>query len=80
MTIDIERIAREAGFKHPDAVGNCEDFDYFDMRKFAALVLEEAAKVCRELENGFARPYEYSDDLAVVLERIAASLTAKDGQ
>ena len=35
---DIIRMAREAGYKHPDAVGEAEDFAYFDFERFAALV------------------------------------------
>ena len=49
---DIIRMAREAGFKHPEAVGQCEDFAYFDLERFAALVAaaerEACAKVCDE--------------------------------
>lgn len=35
---EIIRMAREAGYKHPDAVGEAEDFAYFDFERFAALV------------------------------------------
>lgn len=34
----IIRMAREAGYQHPDAVGQCEDFAYFDLERFAKLV------------------------------------------
>ena len=38
---DIIRMAREAGYQHPDAVGSCEDFAYFDIERFAALVEQD---------------------------------------
>jgi hypothetical protein len=37
---DIIKLAREAGYQHPDAVGTCEDFAYFDLERFAALVAQ----------------------------------------
>ena len=37
---EIIKMAREAGYKHPDAVGEAEDFAYFDFERFAALVEE----------------------------------------
>jgi hypothetical protein len=47
---DIIRMAREAGYKHPDAVGDAEDFAYFDFERFAALVAAaEQKKFCNEL-------------------------------
>ena len=49
---DIICMAREAGYQHPDAVGTCEDFAYFDLERFAALVAaaerEACAKLCEE--------------------------------
>lgn len=36
---DIFRMAREAGYQHPDASGRCEDFEYFDIERFADLVI-----------------------------------------
>ena len=49
---DIIKLAREAGYQHPDAVGTCEDFAYFDLERFAALVAaaerEACAKLCEE--------------------------------
>lgn len=44
---EIIKMAREAGYKHPDAVGEAEDFAYFDFERFAALVaaaVEECLK------------------------------------
>lgn len=59
---DIIRMAREAGFKHPEAVGQCEDFAYFDLERFAALVAQferdACAKVCEtEWSNVAERMY-----------------------
>lgn len=31
-------LARQAGYQHPYAVGECEDFEYFDIESFAKLV------------------------------------------
>lgn len=49
---DIIRMALEAGYQHADAVGTCEDFAYFSLERFAALVAaaerEACAKVCEE--------------------------------
>lgn len=49
---DVLRMAREAGFQHPDAVGDCEEFAYFDLERFAALVAaaerEACAKACED--------------------------------
>lgn len=57
---DIIRMAREAGYQHPDAVGTCEDFAYFDLEHFAALVAaaerEACAKVC---DNGIANATDW---------------------
>ena len=41
---DIIRMAREAGYKHPDAVGDAEDFAYFDFERFATLAYEAGRK------------------------------------
>lgn len=57
---EIIRMAREAGYQHPDAVGTCEDFAYFDLERFAALVAAASASVEREkvaawmIQRGYA--------------------------
>ena len=39
MTQDeIIEMARQAGYQHPDAIGICEDFAYFDLEAFAKLI------------------------------------------
>lgn len=35
---DVQELARQAGYKDPRAVGECEDFAYFDLERFAELV------------------------------------------
>ncbi len=50
MKEDIIRMAREAGYQHPDAVGACEDFAYFDLERFAALVAARCAEIAYEAE------------------------------
>jgi hypothetical protein len=49
---EIIEMARQAGYKHPDAVGQCEDFAYFNLEAFAKLVAakerEACAKVCED--------------------------------
>jgi hypothetical protein len=56
MKEDITRMAREAGYQHPDAVGACEDFAYFDLERFAAIV----ANLCAEIADE-AEPYQAAD-------------------
>ena len=45
MNERIRLLAVQAGYKHPDAVGECEDYAYFDHDKFAELLIEECAKI-----------------------------------
>jgi hypothetical protein len=41
MNERIKLLAEQAGYKHPDAVGRCEDYAYFDHEKFAELIVGE---------------------------------------
>ena len=41
----IQELAEQAGYKHPDAVGKCEDYAYFDHEKFAELIVRECIEV-----------------------------------
>ena len=41
MNERIKELAEQAGYKHPDAVGRCEDYAYFDHEKFAELIVRE---------------------------------------
>ena len=41
MNERIKELAKEAGYKHPEAVGSCEDYAYFDHEKFAELIVRE---------------------------------------
>jgi hypothetical protein len=45
----IKELAEQAGYKHPDAVGRCEDYAYFDHEKFAELIVRECLTICEEL-------------------------------
>lgn len=52
MTQDeIIELARQAGFQHPDAVGQCEDFAYFELETFAKLIALPYQKKIADLEN-----------------------------
>ena len=42
----IQELAREAGFEHPDHVGSCEIYAYFDHEKFAELIVKECISIC----------------------------------
>jgi hypothetical protein len=44
MNERIEKLAKQAGYKHPDAVGECEDYAYFDHKEFAELIVLECTK------------------------------------
>ena len=45
MNERIQKLAEQAGYKHPDAVGECEDYAYFDHEKFAELIVKECVGV-----------------------------------
>jgi hypothetical protein len=46
---EIIEMAKQAGYKHPDAVGRCEDFAYFDLEAFAKLVAAKEREACAKL-------------------------------
>ena len=46
---EVIELARQAGYQHPDAVGQCEDFAYFDLEAFAKLVAEKEREACAKL-------------------------------
>ena len=48
---DLMHMAREAGYQHPDAVGACEDFAYFDIERFAQLVAKKAVEAAKAEER-----------------------------
>lgn len=51
MNKRIQEIAEQAGYKHPDAVGACEDYAYFDHEKFAELIIREFAYNCMDITS-----------------------------
>lgn len=57
---DIIRMALQTGFKHPEAVGQCEDFAYFDLERFAALVAAAEREACAQIAD-IAEPYTAAD-------------------
>jgi len=59
---DIIRTAREAGYQHPDAVGTCEDFAYFDLERFAALIAAQEREACAKFVDDLG--WTYSDQIA----------------
>ena len=46
MNERIEKLAKEAGYKHPEAVGSCEDYAYFDHEKFAESIIKKCLEQC----------------------------------
>ena len=48
---EVLKMARQAGYQHPDAVGQCEDFSYFDLEAFAKLVADAASAKAVERER-----------------------------
>ena len=52
MNERIKELAEQAGYKHPDAVGMCEDYAYFDHQKFAELIVRECAGIYDKIDNG----------------------------
>ena len=56
MNKRIRELAHEAGYKHPDAVGRCEDYAYFDHKKFAELIVRECAGIFEGIYTDQQRP------------------------
>jgi hypothetical protein len=76
MTQDIIEMARQAGYQHPDAVGQCEDFAYFDLEAFAKLVAAAEREAC-------AKMCEQQEDYGPLCETIwdcAAAIRARGGE
>jgi hypothetical protein len=60
MNERIKQLAEQAGYKHSDAVGMCEDYAYFDHEKFAELIIKECAKIADDNFNkGFCPVGDY---------------------
>lgn len=45
MNDRIRKLANEAGYKHPDAVGMSEDYAYFSHEKFAELIIKDVLSI-----------------------------------
>ena len=52
MNKRIEDLAKDAGYKHPDANGECEDYAYFDHKKFAQLIAINILTIYDMIDNG----------------------------
>jgi len=50
MNERIRLLAEQAGYKHPDAVGTCEDYSYFNHEKFAELIVKECIRLCDQVD------------------------------
>jgi hypothetical protein len=59
MNERIEKLAEQAGYKHPDAVGMCEDYAYFSHEKFAELIVRECADVATINAHQWESPGTY---------------------
>jgi len=56
MNERIKNLAEQAGYKHPDAVGTCEDYAYFDHEKFAELIIRECIDKIENESAQYAEP------------------------
>jgi hypothetical protein len=71
----VEKLARDAGYKHPDAVGDCEDFEYFDLDIFAEAIyklgrnagLEEAKQIAASENEAL---WSISGEIAASIESL----------
>jgi len=59
MNKRIQELAEQAGYKHPDAVGMCEDYAYFDHKKFAELIIRECSDVATINAHQYQPPGDY---------------------
>jgi len=62
MNERIRELARQAGFEHPDHVGTCEIYAYFDHEKFAELIVRECEQV--SLKNSHR-----NDDMGAIIAK-----------
>ena len=59
MNERIRELARQAGFEHPDHVGTCEIYAYFDHEKFAELIVKECAEISEQSQWSEAKGEYY---------------------
>jgi hypothetical protein len=59
MNERIRELARQAGFEHPDHVGTCEIYAYFDHEKFAELIVRECAEISEQSQWSEAKGEYY---------------------
>ena len=66
MNERIKELAEQAGYKHPDAVGMCEDYAYFDHEKFAELIVRECVGIVEGISPGYK---DYRDQIEDAFRR-----------
>lgn len=59
----IQELAEQAGYKHPDAVGKCEDYAYFDHEKFAELIVRECIDTVLDCTVEYSTRPQIADEL-----------------
>ena len=62
MNERIKELAEQAGYKHPDAVGECEDYAYFDHEEFAELLIKECISIVEEQKECLHEEQQYWSD------------------
>ena len=61
MNERIKQFAEQAGYKHSDAVGMCEDYAYFNHEKFAQLIVRECAGIVTDAVDHREPASTYAD-------------------
>jgi hypothetical protein len=62
MNERIRELARQAGFEHPDHVGTCEIYAYFDHEKFAELIVRECITTMINLESDIKQQFPWKKE------------------
>jgi len=69
MNERIDQLARAAGFKHPDHVGLCEEYAYFDHVRFAELIVDECCLKLLDMDEKTNGRHNYYKHAALELKR-----------
>ena len=79
---EVIEMARQAGYQHPYAVGQCEDFAYFDIEAFAKLIAAKEREACAKVCDDIRHPWGYSaetSDWERGTEHCADAIRARSG-